>query len=150
MGTWPTQKIQEQTRFGGLSRSELMSRIRGSGNATTELKFLALMRAAKLTGWRRNFKLPGRPDFTFPKVRLTVFIDGCFWHGHHCSSRKPKINAEAWNEKFDRNKRRDAKVTRLLKRKGWRVVRIWECTLAKRPDHCLRRVVRSVKSQPNG
>jgi DNA mismatch endonuclease (patch repair protein) len=50
----------------------LMSRIRSSQNATTELKFLALLRSARIKGWRRNYPLTGKPDFTFPKAKLTV------------------------------------------------------------------------------
>jgi DNA mismatch endonuclease (patch repair protein) len=138
--------LQEMTRFGGLSRSALMSRIRGSDNATTELRFLFLLRAAGLKGWRRNYPLLGKPDFTFPKSRLVVFIDGCFWHGHSCSTRKPKVNPDAWAAKFARNKKRDSAVTRQLRRKGWSVIRIWECSLAKRPESCLQRVIRATST----
>ena len=137
-----TDTPQEMTRFGGLSRSALMSRIRASGNATTELRFLFLLRAAGLKGWRRKYPLLGKPDFTFPKSKLVVFIDGCFWHGHCCSTRKPKVNPDAWAAKFARNKRRDLAVTRELRKKGWSVLRIWECSLAKRPESCIKRVIR--------
>jgi DNA mismatch endonuclease (patch repair protein) len=133
-------KNTDKTEFGGLTRSGLMSRIRGSGNASTELKFLMLIRSSQISGWRRNYPLPGRPDFTFPKSRVVVFIDGCFWHGHNCSGRKPKRNTEAWVAKFQRNKRRDLTVTRELRSKGWKVIRIWECILAKKPDRCIHRV----------
>jgi len=120
-----------------------MSRIRSSQNATTELRFLALLRATRIKGWRRNYPLPGKPDFTFPKSRLAVFIDGCFWHGHACGRNlTPKRNAEAWKAKIKRNKTRDSIVTRELETKGWHVIRIWECTLRKKPNNCLKRVIR--------
>src|SRR5580700_9059683 len=100
MNRWPEHDKREKTTFGGLSRSALMSRIRGSHNATTELKFLALLRATRIIGWRRNYPLTGKPDFTFPKSRLAVFIDGCFWHGHACGRNlSPKRNAQAWKDK---------------------------------------------------
>jgi DNA mismatch endonuclease (patch repair protein) len=54
-----------------------MSAIRGSGNRATELRMIELFRAARITGWRRNLKLFGRPDFVFPRGRVAVFVDGC-------------------------------------------------------------------------
>jgi DNA mismatch endonuclease (patch repair protein) len=136
---------QKETEFGGLTRSLLMSRIRSSGNATTELRFLSLLRISRLSGWRRNYHLPGRPDFTFPKAKVVIFVDGCFWHGHSCNRRgRPKRNIEAWNHKFARNKTRDRVVTRQLRQMDWKVIRIWECTLSKNPASCLRRVARAL------
>jgi len=136
------------TTFGGLSRSALMSRIRSSRNATTELRFLALLRRRRIKGWRRNYPLTGKPDFTFPKSKVAVFLDGCFWHGHNCGRNlTPKTNALAWKAKIARNKKRDLVVTNELKKRGWKVMRIWECTLAKRPNYCANRVVRTILRQ---
>jgi len=133
----------ETTTFGNLSRSALMSRICSKRNATTELRLLSLLRAARLFGWRRNFSLLGKPDFVFPKEKLAVFVDGCFWHGHNCDRNlKPKRNASLWQRKFSSNQRRDAFVKRTLRSEGWRVIRIWECVLARRPESCVRRIQR--------
>lgn len=113
-------------------RSAVMSRIRGSGNRDTELRMIALFRAAKLSGWRRKAKLFGKPDFIFPEKRIAVFVDGCFWHRHpNCKfSYTPKSRVEFWLPKFERNIARDRLVTRTLRKAGWHVVRIWECQLA--------------------
>ena len=116
-----------------------MSRVRSRGNLTTEVKLLKLFRLHKITGWRRHLKLIGTPDFAFPKAKLAVFIDGCFWHKCPKCYRAPKSSAEYWTAKVDRNRARDLKVTRELKARGWRVVRIWECQL-KTPDRILRRI----------
>lgn len=133
------------TTFGGLSRSELMSRVRSKRNATTELKLLALLRVARLHGWRRDFRLEGNPDFVFRKEKLAVFVDGCFWHGHHCGRNlSPKSNADAWLKKIQGNKSRDRRVNRSLRLNGWKVVRIWECILARRPAECIRRLRNAV------
>lgn len=59
-------------------RSEMMSKIRSKGNKSTGLRFVALFREYGITGWRRNSKLVGHPDFVFPKYRVVVFVDGCF------------------------------------------------------------------------
>lgn len=107
-------------------RSEVMSRIRGTGNRSTEQRLATLFRAHGITGWRRHLPLPGRPDFTFPRLRLIVFVDGCFWHGCPRHGSVPRNNGRFWRQKIARNRERDREVTRELRRRGWRVVRIWE------------------------
>jgi DNA mismatch endonuclease (patch repair protein) len=67
-----------------------------------------------------------RPDFVFSKLKLAVFVDGCFWHGCPQHSSKPKTNATFWQKKLVANKARDRLVTRVLRKKGWKVLRIWE------------------------
>jgi DNA mismatch endonuclease (patch repair protein) len=144
--TWPGNPKKEATSFGGLSRSALMSRIRSSRNKTTELKFAMLLRASKLKGWRRNYPLPGKPDFVFSASKLAVFVDGCFWHGHDCGRNlKPKRNAQAWRKKITGNRLRDRRVSRKLRALGWRVIRIWECALARIPEICLQRIQRLLR-----
>ncbi len=103
-----------------------MARIRGSGNKDTELRLIALMRAARITGWRRNAPLFGKPDFVFAKLRVAVFVDGCFWHGCPLHATQPRQNAKFWREKIARNQARDRLVNRTLRALGWRVLRIWE------------------------
>lgn len=126
-------------------RSEVMSRIRGSGNKDAELKLIALFREHGITGWRRNARVFGKPDFIFPKSRVAVFVDGCFFHSCPRHATKPKTNAVFWETKLARNKARDREVTRTLKKAGWRVVRVWECALArKRSAATVRRIARAV------
>jgi DNA mismatch endonuclease (patch repair protein) len=141
MSRWPGRSKHAKTTFGGLSRSELMSLVRSKRNATTELKLLSLLRSAQLRGWRRDFPLLGNPDFVFHKAKLAVFVDGCFWHGHGCGRNlKPKRNALLWQKKIEGNRSRDRRATRQLRQEGWKVVRVWECLLAKRPQACLGRI----------
>src|SRR3954466_12131971 len=118
--------------FTRAKRSVVMSRIRGHGNRDTELRMISLFRAARIPGWRRHTKIFGKPDFVFFKERLAVFVDGCFWHRHPgCKfSYTPKSRPEFWLPKFEKNVARDRLVTRTLRKRGWRVVRIWECQLA--------------------
>jgi len=112
--------------FTAAKRSEVMSKIRGSGNRSTELRAIALFRHGKVYGWRRGQPLPGKPDFTFPSHRLAVFIDGCFWHGCPRHFRAPIGNADFWSAKISRNRLRDGKVSRQLRARGWSVIRVWE------------------------
>jgi DNA mismatch endonuclease (patch repair protein) len=120
--------------FTKAKRSEVMSRIRGSGNKGTELALANIFRKHGVTGWRRKQPLFGKPDFTFRRQRIVVFVDGCFWHGCPKHSNKPASNREFWEKKLAVNKRRDRLVTKTLRERGWRVVRVWEHDLdAKRP-----------------
>jgi DNA mismatch endonuclease (patch repair protein) len=98
--------VEDLSRFHGLTRSQLMSRIRSSGNKNTELALVKLLRANRINGWRRQWRIPlevvssalnvrrsgvsVRPDFVFPKQLMAVFVDGCFWHGcrWHCTYAK--------------------------------------------------------------
>jgi len=103
-----------------------MARVRSTGNASTEQRMVAIFRAARITGWRRHLPLPGKPDFAFPKAKVVVFVDGCFWHGCPRCYRAPKQNAPYWTAKVARNKERDRRQARELRQKGWRVLRLWE------------------------
>jgi DNA mismatch endonuclease (patch repair protein) len=126
--------------FTKAKRSDVMSRIRGSGNKATELTLAKLFRQYGITGWRRRQSVFGKPDFVFPKSRLAVFVDGCFWHGCPKHGTRPKQNRKFWDAKIARNRARDRRVNRELRKLGWRVVRIWEHDLAKRSEKSLRRI----------
>ena len=93
--------------FTKAKRSEVMARIRGHGNRDTELALAKFFRAHRITGWRRNQSVFGKPDFVFPRFKLAVFVDGCFWHGCPKHATKPKNNAAFWRKKFAANKSRD-------------------------------------------
>jgi DNA mismatch endonuclease (patch repair protein) len=112
-------------------RSQIMAKVKGSGNKSTELKLIKYFRKNSIKGWRRKYHLAGNPDFVFPKARLAIFVDGCFWHGcsEHC--RLPATNREYWEAKIDRNLKRDKKITNELEGKKWFVIRIWEHELKK-------------------
>jgi len=120
--------------FTKAKRSEVMSRIRGKGNRDTELRLIEIFRAHKITGWRRNHTLYGKPDFVFRAARVTVFVDGCFWHGCPIHGTKPRTNAAFWRKKIERNKERDLEVRRFLRKAGWRVVRVWEHELGRKRE----------------
>lgn len=80
--------------------------------------------------FRVQLKVPGNNrrtiDIAFPRARLAVYVDGCFWHGcpeHHT---RPRANAEWWAWKIERTQARDADTDRQLAEAGWEVVRVWE------------------------
>lgn len=131
--------------FSKVKRSDVMSKIRSSGNKKTELRLIELFRCWCITGWRRHQALFGKPDFVFRRERVCVFVDGCFWHGCPKCYRAPSSNVAFWEAKLARNRARDRKVTRELRKLGWRVVRIWEHEL-RHPGRVLGRVRRALES----
>lgn len=76
-----------------------------------------------------NPQLTVRPDFVFPRLKLALFVDGCFWHACPWHCRRPAGNRAFWRAKLARNQTRDRLVTRTLRKAGWRVLRIWEHSL---------------------
>ncbi len=117
--------------FDKEKRSDIMKRVRSKGNKSTELKMIEIFSSLGIKGWRRNYPVDGHPDFVFLKRRVAIFVDGCFWHGHDCRNTRPADNAEYWNLKRERNKKHDAEVTARFEKRGWTVLRIWECELKK-------------------
>jgi len=107
-------------------RSWLMSRVRSRGNKSTEIKFAKLLRKHGIVGWRRNQKVLGNPDFVFPKNRVAIFIDGCFWHGCPKHGEIPATNRSFWKKKIEQNAARDRLISDKLRRNGWHVYRFWE------------------------
>ncbi|WP_353830090.1 very short patch repair endonuclease [Mesorhizobium sp.] len=105
-----------------------MSRIRGKD---TKAEF-AVRKAATELGYRYRLNrrdLPGTPDLVISRLKVVVFVHGCFWHRHlGCKySYSPKSSVEFWERKFQSNVARDERVQGELERLGWRVVVIWEC-----------------------
>jgi DNA mismatch endonuclease (patch repair protein) len=95
--------------------------------------------------YRKHVRMFGTPDLVISTTRLLVFVDSCFWHGCRYHYSCPKSNAEFWRSKIERNQRRDRKVTRFYRRRGWTVVRFWEHQLASDLDGCVAKVLRVVK-----
>lgn len=118
--------------FDPEKRSQIMSHIKGSGNKSTAQRMIAIFKEYGITGWKRHYQVYGKPDFVFHRQKVVVFVDGCFWHGHDCRNTRPKANGEFWMKKISRNMQRDGDVTQHLEKLRWRVVRIWECELARK------------------
>lgn len=86
----------------------------------------------------------------FPRLKLAVFLDGCFWHGcpqHHAQA---KANAEFWTEKVRGNRARDADTDQRLAAEGWTVLRIWEHVPAEEGAEVVEEAVRRLGRCPIG
>lgn len=124
-----------------------MSRIR-SKNTRPELDLRkALWRAGYR--YRVSSDLPGHPDLIFPKTRLAVFVDGCFWHGCPIHYSAPSNRFDFWAQKLRRNVDRDLEVDSLLRDLGWLPIRIWQHELKCTQD-TVHRLSGLLKSQALG
>ncbi|MFA4828329.1 MAG: very short patch repair endonuclease [Thermodesulfovibrionales bacterium] len=112
--------------FSKTERSRIMASVKSRDTKSTELKFISILKEKGITGWRRNYQLTGKPDLVFPRLKIAVFIDGCFWHGCPSHCRMPSSNVKYWNNKIGKNKIRDKQITKALKMKSWKIIRIWE------------------------
>ncbi|MBO4282747.1 MAG: DNA mismatch endonuclease Vsr [Bacteroidales bacterium] len=101
--------------------------------------------------WRHGYRyrlhvpsVPGKPDIVMRTYRTAIFVNGCFWHGHHVETRQapspqsienspcckiPQTNRDFWVAKIRRNQERDQRNYRLLQENGWQVLVVWECQL---------------------
>jgi DNA mismatch endonuclease Vsr len=96
-------------------------------NTSAKLALRHSLSNAGVRGYRlHDNRVPGKPDLVFPRAKLAVFVDGCFWHRCPSCYREPKTNQQYWIMKVQRNKDRDRKVNELCLSAGWRVVRLWE------------------------
>ena len=134
--------------YDKIKRSEIMSKVRYKNGKSTELKLIKMFKDRHITGWRRTYKMIGKTDFVFPKQKIVILVDGCFWHGHDCRNVTPKNNADYWDKKRERNIQRDKAVTQTILDRGWRVVRIWECELKVR--NISQKVLRLLDELENG
>lgn len=108
--------------FDPATRSRVMRAIRSKGTKP-EVALAAALRDAGVA-FEQHAKLPGSPDFAVPAARLAVFAHGCFWH--LCRRHYKAPASDGWRAKMDRNRRRDARVRRQLRRLGWWTMVVWE------------------------
>jgi DNA mismatch endonuclease (patch repair protein) len=126
-------------------RSRVMSRIRAR-NTTPERCFDTLLAASGLDYRRHDATLPGRPDFVFPHARVAVFIDGDFWHGWRFPQWSHKLGGR-WRDKISANRARDRRNFRRLRRRGWRVIRLWEHQVESDILGCVARIAQVVAAR---
>jgi DNA mismatch endonuclease (patch repair protein) len=133
----------ERTPIPGNEKvSWTMSRIRAK-NTKPELVVREKLSQIGVMGYRLHLKkVPGKPDIIFSKKKIVIFIHGCFWHKcPRCKLPLLKANRRFWSKKFDRNRKRDIKKARLLRRNGWKVLTIWEHQIKRGPDKAVEKII---------
>jgi DNA mismatch endonuclease, patch repair protein len=76
--------------------------------------------------FRKNVKLPGKPDIALKKYKIVIFIDSCFWHLCPVHGNMQKSNQDYWEKKLERNRKRDIEVSTYYRDNGWHILRVWE------------------------
>ncbi|MDR3643293.1 MAG: very short patch repair endonuclease [Candidatus Doudnabacteria bacterium] len=130
--------------FSKKKRSLIMSRIRSKGTAFE----LSVFKEVKNKGivFKKNYsKLPGKPDIAILKIKKAVFLHSDFWHGWRFSKWEKKLNSDFWKIKIRKNRVRDVKVKRILRKQGWKILVIWEHSLRKNKESTLVKLINFLK-----
>ena len=132
------------------TRSRMMSGIQGK-NTRPEMLVRQGLHARGYRYRLHGKALAGRPDLVFRSRRAVIFVNGCFWHGHHCHLFKwPSTRQEWWREKINGTRRRDRIARATLNEQSWRVLTVWECALKGRyrlqPDEVIELAARWLDS----
>ncbi|HYC54739.1 MAG TPA: very short patch repair endonuclease [Candidatus Binatia bacterium] len=122
------------------TRSRMMASVRQSGTSP-ELEIRRMVRRVGQPYRLNNARLPGSPDLSNATRRWAIFVNGCFWHGHrNCPKTKggkqgrvPVVRREFWERKLEANRERDRRKATELRRRGIRVLIIWECEIRNLP-----------------
>ena len=142
-------------RYGQrLPASKASSRVKAATKRSKTRPEVLLSRALRSLGIRCRLpqrQLVGKPDFVFQRKKVAVFCDGDFWHGRNWGARRKKLlighNADYWVPKIEYNRRRDRQNTRLLKRAGWKVIRLWELDILNHPVASAAIIVKAIQAR---
>lgn len=119
-------------------RSKNMAAIKSTGTKAEVLLGKAMW-SIGLRYRKNNKTVFGKPDFTFKKQKIAIFVDSEFFHGKDWETKKkPQNNADFWEKKISRNIVRDEEVNKYLTENGWIVIRFWSNQVAKNLDKCIK------------
>jgi DNA mismatch endonuclease (patch repair protein) len=132
--------------------SNAAARARMRANRSTDTTPERVLRSALhrlgLRFRKHSRPLPGlrcTADIVFPRERVAVFMDGCFWHGCECKQSAPRANAEYWSERIAYNQARDRRNDSALTTAGWTVLRVWEHDDPQEAASAIAAVIRSLR-----
>lgn len=154
MGNLGSKKIISEISYIRDRRSPVpgfraVSQVMRANKAKNTTPEIALRKKLWLCGLR-NYRLhkigfPGRPDIVFPKKKLAIFVNGCYWHHcPKCDLPLPKNNRLFWKAKFERNQARDRQKITELKKLGWTSIVVWEHETKKNIDKAVTRILRAL------
>lgn len=130
-------------------RRRIMASVR-SKNTSPEIRLRRALFHAGIRGWRCHYKrAPGKPDLAWPSLKVAIFVDGGFWHGHP-SRHKPGRSGEYWDEKIAGNVARDRQIDAALQAAGWVAIRVWDFEIRRDVATVVNRVVSALAARVTG
>lgn len=128
-------------KFSPEVRSRIMASIKQKNTSPEKLVFSALRKQGVY--FQKHYRrVIGSPDIAIPKKKIAIFIDGDFWHGYRFPLWKHRLHSEYWVSKIQRNRARDIKTFYTLRRKGWKVLRVWEHEILKDHEKAVDKIIR--------
>ena len=139
MPTHKKSKTKSGDIFSRKKRSEIMANIKGK-NTRLEKTIFDDLQSEGFRFVTHYSGVVGKPDIAIPSEEKAVFIDSDFWHGWRYTTWTFPSSKKFWNQKILANRKRDAFVTRKLRRTGWKVLRIWEHQLKKDRSDTMKKI----------
>ena len=141
------KKVRVAEALPPAQRSALMAKIRSKNTKFEDdfINLLSMKLPKQFATHVRNLK--GTPDIVFDAEKVCVFLDSDFWHGWQYPRWKHLLKDDFWREKIVKNRRRDSKNTRYLKRSGWKVIRIWEHQIKLNPEKAIKRILMALGTE---
>ena len=130
--------------FSKKKRSEIMSKVR-SKDSKIEIKFRKALWKEGFRYRKNSTKYFGKPDLVLLKYKTVIFIDSCFWHSCKEHGTIPSTRKKFWTEKLEKNRQRDKEVNRYYKKEGWKIFRVWEHEIQKKPVKTLEKIILWIK-----
>lgn len=130
-------------------RSALMSKIKSKKTRFETLFICELKKKSPIVFKTNVSAIRGKPDVVFLKKKVCVFLDSDFWHGWQYPRWKHLLKNDFWRNKIEANRKRDLKTSRYLKRRGWKVLRVWEHVIKLNLNAQRERILRSL-AERNG
>ncbi|OGH75106.1 MAG: hypothetical protein A3F22_01645 [Candidatus Magasanikbacteria bacterium RIFCSPHIGHO2_12_FULL_41_16] len=132
--------------FSKEKRSEIMSRIRAK-NTGIEKTVFSYLRKRKVYFCKHYDRIPGKPDIALPSEKKAVFINGDFWHGYRFGTWKQRIPKKYWRDKIESNIARDKKRYAAMKKRGWKILKVWGHDVMKRPEEACKKIEKFLRSK---
>lgn len=127
-------------------RRRIMAAVR-SKNSSPEVAVRRALFASGVRGWRCHYKgVAGTPDLAWPGLRVALFVDGAFWHGHP-SRHRPGRSGRYWDEKIAGNVARDRRVDAQLRAAGWAVLRVWDFEIRRNMPGTIAMIVATLRAR---
>ncbi|MFA5197322.1 MAG: very short patch repair endonuclease [Patescibacteria group bacterium] len=123
-------------------RSRIMSLVKSKNTKPEILVFRELKKRGIY--FQKHYKVYGKPDVAFPRLKVAVFINGEFWHGKNLERYKNTLS-EFWIKKIKANMKRDKKNYQALKRDGWKVIILWDTKIYKDPPKEVDKIIKAVE-----